>query len=769
MVVSRALGEDSGVIQHTQNQIDKLRELGETADAIDIGRVMKPPSDAETTSILLQSFTAGLASFSEEYAKFSAKVSTPFDKMSAGLDEAIKSLTQRRFEAPTGLMVFTEEAANLQKQLEDGETPLAKFAEKFKVGEETGLQTLQRVNGEIKNQIKLIQETPGKIAEQSAELSKLNEVRKVSGAITEKAHKIEDEIIRLKDEELKARVKVLEALNLTKEKTAEILKLEADIVANNAKQKSGKQKALEVLEGEQGLKKLMLAQDQKALNMLNARISRSKKAMEEEARARNAADPNRGYDATLNARDRLKIEEDLVELRKQGIRDEYSILLVTHNMEYALLQAKLDYLREQAAGNEALLESLNAYETKLTAMKKAGVTNLEEARDAKLNTVDADIKTGERSVKAEVLGAKGSTPFEVIQSMTESAGGSPFEVLDKTSEKIKAVGLVLSPMMEELKKLGPEGELVAAVAQGALVIGESWSLAFDKIKEGAVGMEKVSIILGAVAQTVQQIGAIMAAASRAKIAGIDQEIEAEKKRDGKSAQSVAKIKALEKKKEAAARKAFEVNKKMQMASVVISTAAAVAGALAWEPKGWWNIAAAIMVGAMGMAQLAIISGTSYQGGASGGGASTPGSVSVGERRNNVDMAKSRGATGELAYMRGESGRGGPEDFRGAFYGRKHRAAGGATGYVVGEQGPELFMPDRPGTIVPADDAAAAAGAASAVTFNINTVDATGVEDLLIEQQGNIIGMIRQAANSYGQEFMEDIDVATFTTPAVRRA
>ena len=63
--------------------------------------------------------------------------------------------------------------------------------------------------------------------------------------------------------------------------------------------------------------------------------------------------------------------------------------------------------------------------------------------------------------------------------MTESAGGSPFEVLDKTSEKIKAVGLVLSPMMEELKKLGPEGELVAAVAQGALVIGESWSLAVD--------------------------------------------------------------------------------------------------------------------------------------------------------------------------------------------------------------------------------------------------------------------------------------------------
>ena len=94
--------------------------------------------------------------------------------------------------------------------------------------------------------------------------------------------------------------------------------------------------------------------------------------------------------------------------------------------------------------------------------------------------------------------------------------------------------------------------------------------------------------------------------------------------------------------------------------------------------------------------------------------------------------------------------------------------GGATGYVVGEQGPELFMPDRPGTIMPADDTAAMTGGSN-VTFNINAIDASGVEDVLTEQQGNIIGMLRQAANSYGQEFFEDVDETIYAAPQARRA
>ena len=73
------------------------------------------------------------------------------------------------------------------------------------------------------------------------------------------------------------------------------------------------------------------------------------------------------------------------------------------------------------------------------------------------------------------------------------------------------------------------------------------------------------------------------------------------------------------------------------------------------------------------------------------------------------------------------------------------------------------MPDRPGTIVPADDTAEM-GAMSNVTFNINTIDASGVEEMLESQQGNIIGMLRSAANAYGEDFMESVDETSMISP-----
>ena len=88
--------------------------------------------------------------------------------------------------------------------------------------------------------------------------------------------------------------------------------------------------------------------------------------------------------------------------------------------------------------------------------------------------------------------------------------------------------------------------------------------------------------------------------------------------------------------------------------------------------------------------------------------------------------------------------------------------------MVGEQGPELFVPERPGTIVPADETAAMGGPLNA-TINISAIDASGVEEILTEQQGNIIGMLREAANSYGEDFFEAVDESIYTTPQARRA
>ena len=787
-IQSQALGDEPRVIEQINKQIKGLQDLKTQSKitAVDVGKVMNPPSEAETTASLLESFEAGVASFSEEYGKFSAKVSTPFDKMSAGLDESIKAMSQMVFPegATEGPKVLSKESKKLREELAKGITPLSKFAEKFKKGNESGLETLTRVNQALKDQIQLIQETPGKIAEQQAELAKINEVRKVSGEITKRAHVMEDEIIRLKDEELQARRKVLDTLNLTEDKTAEILKLDADITANNAKKKTEKQKELEILEGEQGLKKLNLDLDQKALNLLNKRIARQKKSMEEEARARNRADPMRGFNPELNAKDRLKIEEDLSEARLKAVDDEHAIILSRHNMEYALLEAKRQLLVEQAGGDEKLLKSLKDYGIKLENMRKQGETDIEASRVANRATVGANIAKGGDDVRSNILGATGDTTAGVLMNQNEEGG---FAALKTTTDRITALRNAMAPMFEDLKKLGPDGELAAAVFEGGGQMASAFSHmndVFTATGENLASMpEKAVAALGAVSAGLSAIGSIMQASSNARIAAIDKEIAAEKKRDGKTKESVARLAQLEKKKEAQKKKAFEVNKKLQMAQIVVSTAmgiaAAVAGA-AMSAMGTGPLAfktlplfTKIMIGlvaATGAASLAMVAGTSYSGGGSIGsaGASAPGSVSVGSRGQSSDLSRSQSARGELGYFRGEQGIGGAENFRPAFYGKRNRAMGGATGYVVGEQGPELFMPDRPGTIVPADDTAAVGGTTN-VTFSINAIDASGVEDVLAEQQGNIIGMIRNAANSYGEDFLEDLDESTYTSPIARRA
>ena len=86
-------------------------------------------------------------------------------------------------------------------------------------------------------------------------------------------------------------------------------------------------------------------------------------------------------------------------------------------------------------------------------------------------------------------------------------------------------------------------------------------------------------------------------------------------------------------------------------------------------------------------------------------------------------------------------------------GRKGYANGGE-GIVVGERGPEVITPAAPVDITPNF---ALGGGTTNVNFSINAVDATGVEDLLVNQRGNIIRMIREAANENGEDFLTQVD------------
>ena len=335
--------------------------------------------------------------------------------------------------------------------------------------------------------------------------------------------------------------------------------------------------------------------------------------------------------------------------------------------------------------------------------------------------------------------------------------------LDVGAAKFEAAKNTLAGVAKDIAAIGPEGALMSTTIESAMNMQTAFSTAFEVMGDKSLDMStRVQAGLGAASAMISGLAAISKASSDAKVKGIDDEIAAEKKRDGVSSASTAKIKALEAKKLQTQKKAFETQKKMKMAQTAISTASGALAAYtsAMEsgiPAPYNMVLGGIMAAAivaMGAKQMAMISSTSFQGGGSTSAGAAPSTVSVGNRQNSVDLGRARSPSGELGYARGESGTGqGMTNFtpKGAFSGYKHRAGGG---YVVGEQGPELFMPDVPGEIVSSGQEM---GGATNVTFNINAVDAAGVEDLLLTQRGNIIGMIRESANAHGENFLEGVN------------
>ena len=69
-------------------------------------------------------------------------------------------------------------------------------------------------------------------------------------------------------------------------------------------------------------------------------------------------------------------------------------------------------------------------------------------------------------------------------------------------------------------------------------------------------------------------------------------------------------------------------------------------------------------------------------------------------------------------------------------------------FIVGEKGPELFVPNQSGNIVANNKMGVSP---VAVTFNINTVDARGFNELLTNSRGTIVSLINSAVNETGRQ------------------
>jgi hypothetical protein len=565
----------------------------------------------------------------------------------------------------------------------------------------------------------------------------------------------------------------------------EILILENNILQLNNERLTVKdetlvlaQGALAILEAEQATTSAILDLDKKRADYSSSMIASAEKLLTLNASAKNMSDP-RQRTATLSAADEYEISKQMQEAKKKQAHTEFQLTMRGIDLEYALIDARYKILRAEAAvynekNPKAAQIDLGVFDTAV-----AGIESLKSAAQAAAAASFVNAFAGaENDTFASKLGAINEAKSVTGSTSDRIQGAFPDNTVvpeANTLEQVQSIGNILQPMQDQLRTMGPGGELIANAQAGMFAITESFlsfgqtsdgvlaavnarmGTSFTSISEGWDSMkmeEKASIVassLQLVGSALGALGQALADASANAISGIDKQIEREKALDGTSAASVAKLAGLEAKKEKMKRKAFETEKKMKMGMTVINTAAGIAQALASAPPPYSFILAGL-IGAMGVAQLALISGTSYQGGGSAAGAAGPSSISVGSRSNSVDFSKSTSPSGELAFARGESGTGtGMSNFT-----PSGRAAGGNTAFMVGEQGPEMFVPERPGTILPADDAAKAVSSPINVSFNISAMDSKGVEDVLRNQRGQIIGMIREAANAHGETFLESV-------------
>lgn len=768
-------------------------------------------------------------------SKVSQKVRKPFADVEDGLQGIINlsnkvSLLEKTAAGdPAKQKEFNALTKELDEVLKGVKVP-KEITDEFGTGEAAAKEFLSRVRE--------IQESLAKLAKESAELSE------TSKAITEATKGIAgSEILSLtaqndaRNKQIELLNKEIEGLMLISDTDAEHAKAVESIAQKQAQvvkltEQNLKTKEIELL-AEQSLLKLTKQRNRLAA----AKVENDLKSMRLEAMAQ------KGF---ISAADEAKFAAKSARDKINAAKLEYSLLEAQFALRVKLLEVQLSASGVEKETREEILNMLNdelVIQRQIADEKirgaaldagagfsgpRAGVAPDERpsplARIA--GTVDSELGgvLGNTANMYDRFSAAGANLANAQSNLTErqadqsSAASAlsdyqaenPYGPPDAQEEQLQAAfdaaklrteeatrasqaalaeinattvsmytGL-LETQAKAMATLGPEGQVAAAFT----MFSANMLTSFEAFAETAeTSADRTAAAFQMAAAAINGVANIMNAKNQAAISAIDDQIAAEKKRDGKSAQSLQRINSLEKKKEAAKKKAFEQNKKMQMAQVIISTAAGIASSYAAAasaaaaagpaaPAVFASVAAMMngIIIATGALQLGLIASTSYQGGGGipndGGGAAS--SITLGSRRNSVDLARSQSARGELAYFRGEAGTGGPENFRNAFSGYKNRAEGGNTAFMVGEQGPEMFVPEVPGTIVANDDIQPSGP--TNISFNINTVDAAGVEDLLIRQQGNIIGMIREAANSYGQDFVETVDTSVFndTTSGVSR-
>lgn len=692
----------------------------------------------KTTVIAIEGMKASYGSFNKELVKMSNKPNSMFTNITKEAESLVGSLKGVEIGAQAALIA------------DRGEN----YAKIFGTTEESAKEVVAQLI-----EINTLQTTlVSSIKTQEAVVKRISKFSNLSVEVKKQEFVEEAKLLALQKQKILSQMQGMNLLGIEKDQSAEYIALQESLLKINDDQQQLSLSSLEVEKVSLNLSKERIEAAARLTEELKKQATENKIAQDNALkRSKIGSFRNRTEDSVKNTEfDELTLtgNKDAMKAQKDLITAEFTMKMLALDNQAGLLKIEAELLKKRAAIAGIALEPgfIEALKTSADKFRDSATTSLELQKQNQLDKVDLTKEENVMKTRQSLLSASSEgTMNDSIISLADKGIGAGAEDTLNAGESVSLLKNATSSEIDKLAEISPQGAAVAAAIEGSLIVAESWSTAFDTISSSSASTEdKIAGVMGAVGATIGALSNAMAAKSAAAIAGIDSEIEAEKNRDGSSQQSLAKIKAMEAKKESIKRKAFEQDKKMKMAEVAMATGVAIMNSVKMGLP--WGAVFGTMAAVMGAAQMSAIASTTYQGGGTAASAAGTSAISVGQRSNVVDFSKSTSPSGELSYARGEQGTGtGMSNFT-----PSGRAAGGNTAFMVGEQGPEIFVPERPGTILPADDAAKAVSSPVNVSFNISAMDSKGVEDVLRNQRGQIIGMIREAANAHGETFLESV-------------
>lgn len=407
-------------------------------------------------------------------------------------------------------------------------------------------------------------------------------------------------------------------------------------------------------------------------------------------------------------RERFELQKKVVELTAESIKNQVEELNISARRS-AAVEGPLAEQRQALKEIRMQMEGLEESGYKATLQYKQLADSLEEAR-IKYQLMMDQQKANKIN---DVLGATGQMTLSTMWGQTQEdiANATMSNNLSNFTSAFSAIG-EYNPAVTDM--IGNLGQLANAM----IAVGES-------------GL-KANQLVGPVLST---LGSMFAMTAQQSIDSIQSQIDMEKKLDGKSEQSKAKLAKLEEEK-------LAKQKKMATQQIAVQTAIGMANALGAAPPPY-NFVLMGMVAAAGMMAMQQAQSGNVS---SSPDAYAPESLTLGNRQNRVDVAQGASA-GELSYIRGDKGSGGIQSF-------VPRATGGkgyaGTSVMLGEHGAEAVTLSRDVDISNSTESRNTSSSGNSYQVTIHAVDARSFKDLMQENSRDMVDVIETSLNETGK-------------------